>query len=112
MSRRATALSVVFGLLAVPLFGGSVLAAPQPRGHQAAVDESGSPSGKKLPALAEPSAPDALSRALETSVISPARYALERARSLFSLQEVRVRFGHVTAPDPRAATMLLRDLAL
>ena len=44
-------------------------------------------------------------------MISPAR-ALERARSLFSLGQVRARFGRVAAPDPRAATMLLRDLAL
>ena len=44
-------------------------------------------------------------------MISPARYALERARSLFSLGW-RARFGRVAAPDPRAATMLLRDLAL
>ncbi len=33
-------------------------------------------------------------------------------RSLFDLAGVRARFGEVTAPDPRSATMLLRDLSL
>jgi hypothetical protein len=39
-------------------------------------------------------------------------YTLERARSLFDLAGVRARFGHVTRPDPRSATLVLRDLAL
>lgn len=59
-----------------------------------------------------PVANDALQRALERGRISEGRYALERARSLFHLKKVRKEFGEVARPDPHAATLLLRDLAL
>ena len=62
------------------------------------------------PALA-PVARDALTRALRSGHLSEAEYALWRAWSLFHLDEVRRRFGHVARPDPRAATLILRDLA-
>ena len=101
--RRATASLITAALLVTPLFAGGALAAPEPRGGSAAADAIRSHAGAKRPAFV-PAAPDALSRALETDVISPARYALERARSLFSLGQVRARFGRVAAPDPRAAT--------
>lgn len=55
---------------------------------------------------------DALHRAFERGRISEGRYALERARSLFHLKKVRKEFGEVARPDPHAATLLLRDLAL
>ena len=64
-------------------------------------------------ALAGPapaSAADALDRARATGRLSPAEYALERARSLFSLAEVRGRWGSVERPDPHDATPILRDL--
>ena len=113
MHRRATTLLIVFGLLLVSSAGAAALATPQSRGHLwSTADATQGRAGKKRPALAEPARPDALSRALDADRISPARYALERARSLFALDDVRARFGRVTAPDPHAATMLMRDLAL
>jgi hypothetical protein len=54
---------------------------------------------------------DALTRALAHGRLTEARYALERARSLFALGRVRDEFGEVARPDPRAATPILRDLA-
>jgi hypothetical protein len=66
---------------------------------------------KPLPTLT-PVAHDALTRALEHGRLTEAQYALERARSLFSLQVVRREFGNVAKPGPRAATPLLRDLAV
>jgi hypothetical protein len=56
---------------------------------------------------------DALVRALERGRLDEATYALERARSLFDLAGVRARYGaDVRRPDPRAATLVLRDLVL
>jgi hypothetical protein len=55
---------------------------------------------------------DALSRSLRAGRLSPARYALERARSLFDLASVRSRYGDVKRVAPRDATYILRDLAL
>ena len=49
-------------------------------------------------------------RARATGRLTPAEYALERARSLFSLAEVRWRWGAVERPDPHDATPILRDL--
>jgi hypothetical protein len=65
--------------------------------------------GKRLPALT-PAGPDALTRALARGELSKADYALERARSLFELGSVRREFGDVEPPDPREATLILRDL--
>lgn len=59
-----------------------------------------------------PVANDALTRALARGELSPAEYALERARSLFRLGAVRREFGDVARPDPHAATLILRDLAV
>jgi hypothetical protein len=66
---------------------------------------------KPLPELA-PAAHDALARAAARGELSQAQYALQRARSLFELRAVRARFGDVARPDPHAATMILRDLAV
>ncbi|MGH8868086.1 MAG: MXAN_6640 family putative metalloprotease [Actinomycetes bacterium] len=55
---------------------------------------------------------DDLTAALERGEIAPARYALERARSLFEPAAVERRFGEVATLSPRAATFVLRDLAL
>lgn len=76
-----------------------------------AVPPSRSDSHKEL-APVTPVSDDALSHALERGRISTARYALERARSLFSPRPVERRYGQVDSPDPRAATLILRDLAL
>jgi hypothetical protein len=57
-------------------------------------------------------ADDALTRALRSERLSPAKYALARARSLFHLNQVRNQYGEVAAPNPRDASMILRDLAL
>lgn len=57
-------------------------------------------------------AEDALARALAAGRLSPAKYTLERARSLFRLGAVRREFGDVARPEPHAATLILRDLAL
>jgi len=66
---------------------------------------------------AQPLAPvvpvdDALTHALEAGDITTARYALERARSLFTPHAVARRYGDVAQPDPQQATLILRDLAL
>ena len=113
MRVRATTLLVTSALVALPLLPGPSLASPAPRGDEA----SGTSSlvvepRRRLPALTTPSIPDALSRALSRGRISAASYALERARSLFDLAGVRARFGHVARPDPRSATLVLRDLTL
>jgi hypothetical protein len=55
---------------------------------------------------------DALTRALAEGRLTQATYALQRARSLFQLGRVRQEFGEVERPSPRAATPILRDLAL
>lgn len=69
------------------------------------------PAGKRLPAITK-TARDDLSAALAEGRISPAKYALERAKALFQLGEVRAQYGDVDRADPRAATLILRDLAL
>ena len=58
-----------------------------------------------------PIADDALTAALETGELSEAEYALERARSLFQLANVRREFGYVARPLGQDATLILRDLA-
>jgi hypothetical protein len=55
---------------------------------------------------------DALTRALRSERLTPAKYALARARTLFHLGAVRNQYGDVDRPGPRDATMILRDLAL
>jgi hypothetical protein len=72
---------------------------------------SASAAPKPLPRPV-PVADDALARALAAGRLSPAKYTLERARSLFRLGAVRREFGDVARPDPHAATFILRDLAL
>lgn len=64
-----------------------------------------------LPELTGP-APDGLTLALRRARISEATYALERARALFDLEGVRAHYGRVAAPDPRSATLVLRDLVV
>jgi hypothetical protein len=66
---------------------------------------------RPLPGLT-PVGRDALTRALARGELTEARYALERARSLFALADVRRQFGEVARPGPRQATPILRDLAL
>lgn len=66
---------------------------------------------RELPELA-PAPDDALTRAHHAGTVSDAEYALERALSLFARRPVIRRFGDVAPPAPRAATALLRDLAL
>jgi hypothetical protein len=65
---------------------------------------------KRPPALT-PVAHDALTRALERGELTEAQYALERARSRFSLRAVRREFGQVAKPSMWDATPILRDLA-
>ncbi|HEY7195558.1 MAG TPA: MXAN_6640 family putative metalloprotease [Gaiellaceae bacterium] len=66
----------------------------------------------RVPPPLTPSAPDALERALAGGPISEARHALARAESLFARTRTSKRLGAASRPDPRSATMLLRDLAL
>ena len=75
---------------------------------------SASPAGAApghLPALT-PAKHDSLYKALAHGRLSEPEYALARAHSLFALNEVRDEFGHVARPDPRAATLILRDLVV
>lgn len=67
--------------------------------------------GRPLPSVAQV-ANDSLHAALQHGRISESQYALARATSLFHLRRVRREYGQVARPDPHAATMLLRDLAL
>jgi hypothetical protein len=55
---------------------------------------------------------DAIDRAVAEGRLSAAGASLERAVALFHLDQVRARLGHVDAPGPRDATLVLRDLAL
>jgi hypothetical protein len=72
------------------------------------------------PSLASPAkrlpltrtAPDGLTRALARGELTPAQYALERAASLFHTGRVAARYGPVAQPNPRDATLILRDLVL
>jgi len=59
-----------------------------------------------------PAPDDALSEALAEGDITTARYTLDRARSLFVPAQVQRRYGPVAEPDPRDATLILRDLVL
>ena len=56
--------------------------------------------------------PDGLTRALARGELTPAEYALERAVSLFHPARVAARYGPLSRPNPRDATLILRDLAL
>ena len=71
---------------------------------------AGASQPRRLPEVT-PAPRDALTRALAQGQLTEARYALERARSLFALGRVRDEFGEVERPDPHAATLILRDLA-
>jgi hypothetical protein len=66
---------------------------------------------KPLPQLTAV-APDSLTRALARGDLTRAQYALERAESLFRPARVAARYGPVSRPNPRAATLILRDLAI
>ena len=113
MRIHATSRLVTFALLAFLALGGSSLAAPIPRGGAGGGGPSSVPAREKtLPAPVAPAIPDALSRALARGQISEGRYVLERAVSLFDPARVQSRFGNVSRPDPRSATLVLRDLAL
>ena len=87
---------------------------PRTRADATVQPEAGQPVGHGRGQLVPiaPVADDALSAALADGSISQARYALERARSLFTSQRVERRYGDVATPDPREATLILRDLAL
>ena len=65
---------------------------------------------KKLPLTR--TAPDALTRALARGELTPAEYALERAASLFHPGRVAARYGPIARPNPRDATLILRDLVV
>src|SRR5919106_6387528 len=113
MRVRATSVLVVSFLLASLSVGGSAIAAPRRGSGEVPVDRVGDPApAKRLPDLLDPQSPDALSRALAQGEISAGHYALERVRSLFDLAQIRARFGAVDRPDPRSATLLMRDLQI
>lgn len=56
-------------------------------------------------------ADDALYRRYQSGALTDAEYALERARSVFALKQVRARYGSVARPESHAVTLILRDLA-
>ena len=104
---RLVALSLSVGLALAP---GAGAAKTAPRSVELTVP-LGTDGGKSSPKLTGlPS--DDLTRALEGGSLSPARYALERARSLFGLSAVRSRFGDVRRVPEEAATAVLRDLVV
>jgi hypothetical protein len=73
--------------------------------------EASRQSRKPLPALTGVK-PDALTRALDSGELSEAEYALERAKSLFTLRAARREYGDVARTSGRDATLILRDLAI
>jgi hypothetical protein len=112
VSRTAIAVVSVLSLLALATPASGVVRLPARTSPVEGSDGSARSGGAKaLPALA-PVGDDALARALGAGSLSEAEYALQRARTLFRLADVRARFGDVAAPDPRDASMILRDLAV
>lgn len=103
----AAALAVVLTSLAPA----TAAAGPWPRTPSVGRTDPDPHAAKPAPALASVGR-DALVRALERGRLDEATYALERARSLFDLAGVRARYGDVVRADPRAATLILRDLVL
>ena len=95
MTRKAltVAIAVLIGALGAPAGGAT---SPAPREAR---------TTRRAPV------PDDLFRALGSGRITKASYALERARSLFQLNDVRDRYGEVHKPHPHDATPLLRELA-
>lgn len=77
----------------------------------AAAPSSSSRRAARLPELTPPPS-DALTRAWRRGELSDATYALQRARSLFERGRVAAAYGPVRRMEPRAATLVLRDLAL
>ena len=102
---RAVALAMCLGLL----LAGTALSAPSKRFELNG--SSRARSTKVLPPLTELGR-DSLALALEGGSMSPARYALERARSIFRLGAARARFGDVAAVPSEAVTSVLRDLVV
>jgi len=122
MTPMRTALAVLVGTALLVGSASMATASPDP----AAPDPAGSPLAAAVttqtadpPAVTGdgdvaplvPVADDALTAALADGDITVARYALERARTLFTPQRVERRYGAVAAPDPHDATLILRDLA-
>ncbi|MFN2489566.1 MAG: MXAN_6640 family putative metalloprotease [Actinomycetota bacterium] len=68
------------------------------------------PATKTTVRSPRPRVADALERSLERGEITEAEYALQRALALLHPSGVDARFADVPAPDPRAATTILRDL--
>ncbi|MGE5459723.1 MAG: MXAN_6640 family putative metalloprotease [Solirubrobacterales bacterium] len=109
-SRSRTFVAVTAALLVIGLgLPASGASGPWGRTPRTVPTDPGTRVGKPLPAPV-PVERDALSRALERGRVDEATYALERARTLFDLEAVRARFGAVRKPDPRSATLILRDL--
>jgi hypothetical protein len=94
----------------VSLVAGAALLAALLPAVAANADPQPAPPEKPLPAVV-PVADD-LTAAAARGEISEARYALERARSLVQPVRTARRYGDVAEPSPRAATLILRDLAL
>jgi hypothetical protein len=94
----------------IVVLAGAVLLAFLPAAAAAATD--GDDRRRHRVAPVTEVADDALAEALTDEDITAARYALERARSLFTPRVVERRYGDVAAPESREATLILRDLAL
>ncbi|MEA2499646.1 MAG: hypothetical protein QOH26_2051 [Actinomycetota bacterium] len=95
-------------LIAVVVLATASLPAAPLSASQAA---TGRRATRTLPPLS--SAPrDSLTRALVRGNISEARYALERAVSLFDRESISLRYGRVSPAPTGEATLLLRDLAV
>jgi hypothetical protein len=116
--RRTTVAVVAATALLCGLAPTAEATAPDPPDEVLAVPEPPfvSPPGSS-PTVPEdhPAGPavghDALAQALSAGDISAARYALERVRTLVRPGVVERRYGAVAVPDPREATLLMRELA-
>ena len=92
---RRVALMVIAALIASPLTTAAAAPTRLRRGPSPTVAAS-----------------DALALAFQNGRLTKAQYALERARSVFHLADVRAEYGDVARPDKRAVTSLLTELAL
>lgn len=118
MGRTATSLAVLAAIAVVAGAVAPLAAAEAAHGRRssdpvqpARLSVPGRGVGLSRPASL-PGPHDALSRAVARGTISPQRYALLRARSVFDLHAVRERFPGARRIPPELVTAVLRDLAL
>jgi hypothetical protein len=102
---------IVVAAVAVALVAAALGSAASAASRTTKFRAAPSRSGKRAPDVYRPSH-DGLYRAFKSGKLSPARYALQRALSLYRFGRVDARYGRVARPRGRDATMILRDLVV